>query len=42
MNFNDYERLRRDFAAHNVDACPRIDLDAIDLSDLTDDEEQEA
>ncbi|MFV1966327.1 MAG: hypothetical protein ACC628_12960 [Pirellulaceae bacterium] len=42
VSYHDYERLRQEFAGERLDVRPRIDLDALDQDDLTDDEDQEA
>jgi hypothetical protein len=42
IRYQDYECLRHAFAATQIDVRPRIDLDAFQLGDLTDDEDQEA
>ncbi|NQT15224.1 MAG: hypothetical protein HQ582_20880 [Planctomycetes bacterium] len=38
--FEDYDRIRREFADGGIDFTPRIDLDTLDMDALTDDEEE--
>jgi len=40
ISFDDYERLLRDFAEQFTTVGPRIDLDAFEIVDLADDEEE--
>ena len=42
VSFDDYDQIRREFAQHDIDTHPRIDLDAFSMDDLTDGEDEEA
>jgi len=42
VSFSDCDAIRRQFSDGSIDTHPRIDLDVLDLDDLTDDEEKEA
>lgn len=39
VSFADYDEIRRKLGGEHIDSHPRIDLDALSLDDLTDDEE---
>jgi len=41
VRFSDYESIRQQFSEESIDSHPRIDLASLDLSDFTDDKEEE-